>query len=127
MIQAVRDTTRKGILLNLLPANKRGCFALSVHWCLSCHSDHEVIKLKSLLTGGKCQQNFKSGHKEFRLQSAQGIVEKCPKKKSLEDAGVHQNLSLSKDHLLRALEQTIPKCLKSSKRGRRLAWILFWR
>lgn len=50
-------------------------------------------------------------------------VSKVPRENIFEGSGVHQCSSLFKSHLLRAQEQEIQKCHKSSKQGKRPAWL----
>ena len=61
------------------------------------------------------------GRADFRLLKE--LVSKVPWESAFEGIGVHECWSLFKSHLLRAQEQAIPKCQKSSKRGRRPAWL----
>ena len=48
------------------------------------------------------------------------LLSKVPWGKYFEGAGVHQHWLLFNDHLLKAQEQAIPKCMESSRQGRRL-------
>ena len=51
------------------------------------------------------------------------LVSKVPWESAFEGTGVHDQWSLFKSYLLRAQRQAIPKCWKSSKQGRRPAWL----
>ena len=61
------------------------------------------------------------GRVDFGL--LKGLVSKVPWESAFEGFGVQECWSLFKSHVLRAQEQAIPKCGKSSKRGRRPAWL----
>jgi len=51
------------------------------------------------------------------------LFRRVPWKSTFEGLGVHECWSVFKNDLLEAQEQAIPLCCKSSKRGRRPAWL----
>ena len=51
------------------------------------------------------------------------LLSSVPWESAFEGLGVHECWSVFKNHLLKAQEQAIPWCPKSSKQGRRPAWL----
>ena len=115
---------RKGATLDLLLVNREGLVGeVANGGCLG-RSDHEVVEFK--IFGDRRKTATKTstlnmGKADFGL--LRELVSQVPWETALEGIGVHQCWSLFKGHLLRAQEQAIPKCRKSSRQGRRLAWL----
>ncbi|GAB0207763.1 hypothetical protein GRJ2_003242000 [Grus japonensis] len=57
------------------------------------------------------------------LTNKEGLVGRIPWVRALEGKGVQESWSVFKHHFLRAQDQCIPKSRKSSKGGRRPAWM----
>lgn len=97
--------------------------------CLG-HSHQEMVEFKIFVDMGKTVSRattLDSGTADFRLLKE--LVSKVPWASAFEGIGVHKWWSLFKSHFLRAQEQAIPMWDKSSKKGRRLAWLtsdLLW-
>jgi len=58
---------------------------------------------------------------DFRLLGE--VVSEVLQEIAFEGIGVHQRFSLFKYNRLRPQEQAIPKCWKTSRQNRRLAWM----
>ncbi|GAB0202528.1 mitochondrial enolase superfamily member 1 [Grus japonensis] len=116
LVQVLKEPTRKGALLDLLLMNREGLLGeMAIGGCLG-HSDHEVVEFK--IFGDRRKTATKTstldmGRADFRL--LRELVSQVPWETALEGIGVHQCWSLFKGHLLRAQEQAIPKCRKSSR------------
>ena len=115
---------RKGATLDLLLVNREGLVGeVANGGCLG-RSDHEVVEFK--IFGDRRKTATKTstlnmGKADFGL--LRELVSQVPWETALEGIGVHQCWSLFKGHFLRASEQAIPPCCKSSRWGRRLAWL----
>ena len=91
--------------------------------CLG-HSDHERIESKIfrvMRTKDSRVATLDFGRANFKL--FRELLSSVPWESALEGLGVHECSSVFKNHLLKAQEQAIPLCLKSSKRVRRPAWL----
>ncbi|GAB0207904.1 mitochondrial enolase superfamily member 1 [Grus japonensis] len=124
LVQLLKEPTRKGALLDLLLVNREGLVGEVAIGGRLGHSDHEVVEFK--IFGDRRKTATKTstldmGRADFRL--LRELVSQVPWETALEGIGVHQCWSLFKVHLLRAQEQAIPKCRRSSRRGRRPAWL----
>ncbi|GAB0203202.1 hypothetical protein GRJ2_002785800 [Grus japonensis] len=124
LVQLLKEPTRKGALLDLLLVNREGLVGEVAIGGRLGHSDHEVVEFK--IFGDRRKTATKTstldmGRADFRL--LRELVSQVPWETALEGIGVHQCWSLFKGHLLRAQEQVIPKCRKSSRQGRRPAWL----
>jgi len=122
-------TENKGAVLDLLFLSRDGLMGnVMVAGCLG-HSDHEIVEFKIFDDMGKTVSSATAlafGRTGFRLLKAP--VSKVPWESAFEGIQVHKCRPLFKSHLLRAQEQAIPMCWKSSKQGRRLAgWRRFSR
>ncbi|GAB0203307.1 hypothetical protein GRJ2_002796300 [Grus japonensis] len=124
LVQLLKEPTRKGALLDLLLVNREGLVGEVAIGGRLGHSDHEVVEFK--IFGDRRKTATKTstldmGRADFRL--LRELVSQVPWETALEGIGVHQCWSLFKGHLLRAQEQVIPKCRKSSRWGRRPDWL----
>lgn len=89
--------------------------------CLG-YSDHEIGE--HIVLGDRRKRatvTLDMGKSDFMLLGE--LFGKFPRKAASEGIGVHQCWSLFKYHLLGAQEKAIPKCWKSSRQGRRPAWL----
>ncbi|KAJ7417868.1 hypothetical protein WISP_62321 [Willisornis vidua] len=73
MEQVLRGQTSKDALLDLLLVNTADPMSKVETGGLLATVNTKSLSLKSLLTGGKCEQNLNSGHEESRVQATQGI------------------------------------------------------
>ncbi|GAB0180024.1 hypothetical protein GRJ2_000467700 [Grus japonensis] len=124
LVQLLKEPTRKGALLDLLLMNREGLMGeVAIGGHLG-HSDHEVVEFK--IFGDRRKTATKTSTLDMRradFRLLRELVSQVPWETALEGIGVHQCWSLFKGHLLRAQEQVIPKCRKSSRQGRRPAWL----
>ncbi|GAB0206625.1 mitochondrial enolase superfamily member 1 [Grus japonensis] len=116
LVQVLKEPMRKGALLDLLLVNREGLVGEVAIGGRLGHSDHEVVEFK--IFGDRRKTATKTstldmGRADFRL--LRELVSQVPWETALEGIGVHQCWSLFKGHLLRAQEQAIPKCRKSSR------------
>ncbi|GAB0177896.1 hypothetical protein GRJ2_000254900 [Grus japonensis] len=123
LVQLLKELTRKGALLDLLLMNREGLMGeLAIGGCLG-HSDHEVVEFK--IFGDRRKTDTKTSTLDMRradFRLLRELVSQVPWETALEGIGVHQRWSLFKCRLLRAQEQAIPKCRKSSRLDRP-AWL----
>ncbi|PKU42959.1 hypothetical protein llap_6720 [Limosa lapponica baueri] len=124
LVQVLRELSRKGGLLNLLFVSREGLTdKVMIGGCLG-HSGHKVAELQVI--GGRRKPVSKTlildmGRVDFGLLKE--LVGKVPWESAFEGIEVHECWSLFRSRLLRAQGQAIPKCWKSSKQGRRPAWL----
>ena len=64
-----------------------------------------------------------ASHSPAPGQLCLGMFSSVPWESAVEGLAVHEGWSVLKNHRLKAEEQAIPWCPKSSKRGRRPAWL----
>ncbi|GAB0205816.1 hypothetical protein GRJ2_003047200 [Grus japonensis] len=124
LVQLLKEPTRKGALLDLLLVNREGLMGEVAIGGRLGHSDHEVVEFK--IFGDRRKTATKTSTLDMRradFRLLRELVSQVPWETALEGIGVHQCWSLFKGHLLRAQEQAIPKCRKSSRRSRRPAWL----
>lgn len=89
--------------------------------CLG-HSNYKVIEFKISVVRRKSASKISTLYMKRRnSRLLRVLVNKVPWEITIEGAEVHQCWSLFKQHCLRAQDQAIPKCHKSSRQDRRLA------
>ena len=91
--------------------------------CLG-HSDHEMVEFKIFSVMRK--KDSRVATLDFRRANFtlfRELLSRVPWESAFEALGVHECWSFFKNHLLKAQEQAIPLCPKSSKQGRRPAWL----
>ena len=120
LVQVLREPRSKGALLDLLFVKREGLLGEEVlGGCLS-HMGHEVVEFQIIVSRRKTASKtltLDMGRADLGLLKE--LVSTVRWESALEGSGVHEWWSLFKSHLLRAQEQAIQKCRKSSKRGRR--------
>ena len=124
MSQLLSEPSRKDALLALLSVNREGLMGNVMVGGYVGHSEHEMVKFKTLSVMRKkdstvATQDFKRAN--FKL--LRELVSSVPWESAFEGLGVHECWSVLKNRLLEAEEQAIPLCCKSSKQGRRPAWL----
>jgi len=90
---------------------------------LSC-SDYEMVEFRILCGGSRAINGIKT--LDFRRANfglSKHLLEGIPWVRALEGRGVQESWSLFRHHFLRAQDQCIPLGEKSSKVGRRPAWM----
>jgi len=124
LMQVVEEPTRKGTLLDLLLTNKEGLVEdVKTGGRLGC-SDHEIVEFRILRGGSRVISRIKTldlRRDNFALfkELLGGILWA----RALKCRGVQECWSLFKRHFLHAQERCIPLSKKSSKGGRRPAWL----
>lgn len=120
---ALSEPTRKDALLDLLFLNRGLVGDVMVGGCLG-HSDHEMVEFKFFgVMRKKASRVATLDFKRANLKLLSELGSTVPLESDFEGLGIHECWSVFKNHILEAQEQSIPLCQKSSKRGRKLAWL----
>ena len=122
--QVLSEPARKDALLDLLITNREALVGdVMVGGCLG-HSDHEMVELKLCSVKRKKDSRFATlAFRRANIKLFRELFNRVPWECAFEGLGVHECWSVFKNHRLEAQEQAIPLCRKSSKRGRRPAWL----
>ncbi|KAK4813674.1 LOW QUALITY PROTEIN: hypothetical protein QYF61_017641 [Mycteria americana] len=120
LTQLVREPTREGAPLDLLFRNRGGLVVDVMVGGRLGQSDHKMIV--SLILGEEGgQQNLDFQRADFGL--FRRLVERVPWEAALKGIGVQEGWTFFKEEVLKAQEQAVPMCQKTSLQGRRLAWL----
>ncbi|KAK4831206.1 hypothetical protein QYF61_016043 [Mycteria americana] len=124
LTQLVSEPTREGAPLDLLFMNREGLVSdVMVGGCLG-QSDHEMIEF--LICGEAARGVSKTATLDFRRADF-GLfrrrVERVPWEAALMGKGVQEGWTFFKEEVLKAQERAVPRCRKTSRRGRRPAWL----
>jgi len=124
LMQVVEEPTRKGALLDLVLTNKEGQVeAVKVGGRLGC-SDHEMVEFRILCGGSWAISRLKTlDLRRAKFGLLKELLGGIPWARAIEGRGVQECWSMFKHHFLQAQEQCIPLRKKSSKGGRRPAWL----
>ncbi|KAK4829737.1 hypothetical protein QYF61_006446 [Mycteria americana] len=124
LTQLVGEPSREGAPLDLLFRNREGLVShVMVGGCLG-HSDHEMIDFSIL---GEVRRGvsrtatldfWRADFGPFRR-----LVERVPWEAALMGKGVQEGWTFFKEEVLKTQEQAVPRCQKTSQRGRRPAWL----
>ncbi|KAK4816911.1 LOW QUALITY PROTEIN: hypothetical protein QYF61_024921 [Mycteria americana] len=115
LAQLVSEPTREGAPLDLLFTNREGLVShVMAGGCLG-QSDHEMIEF--LILGEAARRVSRTATLDLRL------VERVPWEAALKGKGVQQGWTFFKEEVLKAQEQAVPTCRKTSRQGRRPAWL----
>ncbi|KAK4811052.1 hypothetical protein QYF61_016338 [Mycteria americana] len=124
LTQLVSEPTREGALLDLLFANREGLVSdVMVGGCLG-QSDHKMREF--LIRGEAARGVSKTATLDFRRADFglfRRLVERVPWEAALMGKGVQEGSTFFKEEVLKAQEQAVPRCRKTSRRGRRPAWL----
>ncbi|GAB0209507.1 mitochondrial enolase superfamily member 1 [Grus japonensis] len=124
LTQLVEEPTRRGMLLDLVLTNKEGLVEdLKVGGSLGC-SDHEMVEFRILR--GRSRAISRITTLDFRRGNFglfKDLLGRIPWVRALEGGGVQESWSIFKHHFLLAQDQCILKNRKTSKGGRRPAWM----
>ncbi|KAK4832451.1 hypothetical protein QYF61_023175 [Mycteria americana] len=124
LTQLVSEPAREGAPLDLLFTNREG---LVSHVMVGGHlgqSDHEMIEF--LIRGEAARGVSKTATLDFRRADFglfRRLVERVPWEAALMGKGVQEGWTFFKEEVLKAQEQAVPRCRKTSWQGRRLAWL----
>ncbi|KAK4809656.1 hypothetical protein QYF61_002553 [Mycteria americana] len=124
LTQLVSEPTREGAPLDLLFTNRDGLVSdVMVGGCLG-QSDHEMIEF--LIRGEAARGVGKTATLDFRradFSLFRSLVERVPWEAALMGKGVQEGWTFFKEEVLKAQERAVPRCRKTSRRGRRPAWL----
>ncbi|KAK4816200.1 hypothetical protein QYF61_012665 [Mycteria americana] len=124
LTQLVSEPTREGALLDLLFTNREGLVSdVMVGGCLG-QSDHEMIEF--LIRGETARGVSKTATLDFRRADFglfRRLVERVPWEAALMGKGVQEGWTFFKEEVLKAQERAVPRCRKTSRQGRRPAWL----
>ncbi|KAK4806171.1 hypothetical protein QYF61_001094 [Mycteria americana] len=124
LTQLVREPTREGAPLDLLFTNREGLVShVMVGGCLG-QSDHEMIVF--LIHGEVWRGVSRTATLDFRradFSLFRRLVERVPWEAALMGKGVQEGWTFFKEEVLKAQERAVPRCRKTSRRGRRPAWL----
>ncbi|GAB0208399.1 mitochondrial enolase superfamily member 1 [Grus japonensis] len=122
--QVLSESTRKDALLDLLFVNREGLMGdVMVSDCLG-HSAYEMVEFKIVSVVRKKDSRVPTlDFRRANFKLFRELFSRVPWESAFEGLGVHECWSVFKNHLLEAQEQAIPLCCKSSKWGRRPAWL----
>ncbi|KAK4815562.1 hypothetical protein QYF61_004079 [Mycteria americana] len=124
LTQLVSEPTREGAPLDLLFTNREGLVSdVMVGGCLG-QSDHEVIEF--LIRGEAARGVGKTATLDFRradFSLFRRLVDRVPWEAALMGKGVQEGWTFFKEEVLKAQERAVPRCRKTSRRGRRPAWL----
>ncbi|KAK4810488.1 hypothetical protein QYF61_004268 [Mycteria americana] len=124
LTQLVSEPTREGAPLDLLFTNREGLVSdVMVGGCLG-QSDHEMIEF--LIHGEAARGVSKTAPLDFRRADFglfRRLVERVPWEAALMGKGVQEGWTFFKEEVLKAQERAVPRCRKTSRRGRRPAWL----
>ncbi|TRZ13846.1 hypothetical protein HGM15179_013263 [Zosterops borbonicus] len=122
--QLVGEPTRGETMLDLLFTNRDGLVEDVVVGGRLGQSDHEIIEFS--IIGEVRRYTNKTFTLDFR-RAVFGLfkilIQRVPWEEALKNKGVQESWALFKTEFLRAQEQTVPVCRKTSRRGKRPAWI----
>ncbi|KAK4822093.1 hypothetical protein QYF61_009793 [Mycteria americana] len=124
LTQLVSEPTREGAPLDLLFTNREGLVSdVMVGGCLG-QSDHEMIEF--LIRGEAARGVGKTATLDFRradFSLFRRLVDRVPWEAALMGKGVQEGWTFFKEEVLKAQERAVPRCRKTSRRGRRPAWL----
>ncbi|KAK4810556.1 hypothetical protein QYF61_004519 [Mycteria americana] len=124
LTQLVSEPTREGAPLDLLFTNREGLVShVMVGGCLG-QSDHEMIEFWIL--GEATREVSRTATLDFRRTDFglfRRLVDRVPWEAPLKGKGVQEGWTFFKEEVLEAQEQAVPRCQKTSWRGRRRAKI----
>ncbi|KAK4823485.1 LOW QUALITY PROTEIN: hypothetical protein QYF61_002549 [Mycteria americana] len=124
LTQLVSEPTREGAPLDLLFTNREGLVSHAiVGGCLG-QNDHEMIEF--LIRGEAARGVSKTATLDFRRADFglfRRLVERVPWEAALMGKGVQEGWTFFKEEVLKAQERAVPRCRKTSRQGRRPAWL----
>jgi len=124
LMQVMEEPTRRGILLDLVLTNKKRLVEdVRVGGSIG-SSDHEIVNFKSLCGRSKGISRIKTlDFKRDKFGLFKELLGGILWVRALEGRGVQERWLLFKHHFLHAQDHYIPMSKKSSKGGRRPAWM----
>ncbi|KAK4820687.1 hypothetical protein QYF61_003607 [Mycteria americana] len=123
LTQLVSEPTREGAPLDLLFTNREGLVSHVMVGRLG-QSDHKMIEF--LIRGEAARGVSRTATLDFRRADFglfRRLVDRVPWEAALKGKGVQEGWTLFKEEVLKAQDQAVPRCRKTSRRGRRPAWL----
>ncbi|KAK4831046.1 LOW QUALITY PROTEIN: hypothetical protein QYF61_014978 [Mycteria americana] len=127
LTQQVSEPTREGAPLDLLFTNREGLVSDVMAGGRLGQSDHEMIEF--LILGEVMRGVSRTATLDFRRADFglfRRLVERVLQEAALMGKGVQEGWTFFKEEVLRAQEQAVPRCQKTSQREKRLAWLKTW-
>ncbi|KAK4829261.1 hypothetical protein QYF61_002653 [Mycteria americana] len=124
LTQLVREPTREGAPLDLLFTNREGLVSHVMVGGRLGQSDHKMIEF--LIRGEAAREVSKTATLDFQRADFglfRRLVERVPWEAALMDKGVQEGWTFFKEEVLKAQEQAVPRYRKTSRWGRRPAWL----
>ncbi|KAK4826044.1 hypothetical protein QYF61_003943 [Mycteria americana] len=124
LTQLVSEPTREGAPLDLLFTNREGLVSHVMVGGRLGQSDHEMIEF--LIHGEVARGVSKTATLGFQRADFglfRRLVERVPWEAALKGKGVQEGWTFFQEEVLKAQERAVPRCRKTSRRGRRPAWL----
>jgi len=124
LVQVVEEPRRRGVLLDLVLTNKETLVEdMKVGGSLG-SSDHDMVEF-SILHGGsrEISRTITLDFRRANFSLFKDLLGGIPWVRTLEGKGVQESWSLFQQYFLCVQDQCIPPSKKSSKGGRRPAWM----
>ncbi|KAK4814558.1 hypothetical protein QYF61_023757 [Mycteria americana] len=124
LTQLVSEPTREGAPLDLLFTNREGLVSHVMAGGRLGQSDHEMVEF--LIRGEAARGVSKTATLDFRRADFglfRRLVDRVPWEAALMGKGVQEGWTFFKEEVLKAQERAVPRCRKTSRRGRRPAWL----
>jgi len=87
-------------------------------------SDHTLVEFTVLRDTGKVRSVVRTlNFRKADFQIVKELVSRTPWETVLRDRGAERSWQIFKDAFHRAQEQSVPRCKRSGKEGKRLAWL----
>ena len=124
LMQVVEEPMRRGMLLDLVLTNKdRLVEDVKVGGSLGC-SDHEMLEFSIMCGGSRARSRINTpDFRRVNFGLFKDLLGGIPWARPLEGRGVQESWLLFKHHFLRAQDWCLFLSKKSTKRGRRPAWM----
>ncbi|KAK4825574.1 LOW QUALITY PROTEIN: hypothetical protein QYF61_000573 [Mycteria americana] len=124
LTQLVSEPTREGAPLDLLFTNREGLVSHVMVGGRLGQSDHKMIEF--LICGEAARGISRTATLDFQRADFglfRRLVERVPWEAALKGKGVQEGWTFFKEEVLKAQERAVPRCRKTSQRGRRPAWL----
>ncbi|KAK4819807.1 hypothetical protein QYF61_011601 [Mycteria americana] len=124
LTQLMSEPTREGAPLDPLFTNREGLVSHVMVGGRLGQSDHEMIEF--LIRGEAARGVSKTATLDFRRADFglfRRLVERVPWEAALMGTGGQEGWTFFKEEVLKAQERAVPRCRKTSRRGRRPAWL----
>ncbi|RMC22044.1 hypothetical protein DUI87_02915 [Hirundo rustica rustica] len=124
-LQLVSEPTRGRTMLDQLFTNRDGLVGDVVVEGHLGHSDHEIVEFSIF---GEVRRSInKTLILDFRsadFDLFRRLIQRVPWEVVFKNKGVQERWACFKTEILRAQEQTVPVCQKTSRKGKRPAWMV---